>query len=173
MATPTNTSVEGVSQEVYFNNSNQVRGYGDVLELTPVMDTSAYTANDVWFDTTAIASALPTSGGACEITSIMILDEDDQTAAAVTLYFFRSNVSLGTFNGAPNISDANARELQGTVAFAAGDFVDVGGAKVGTVRNVGLIYESTGTSMFVAGTCAGTPTQTASGIKIRIGVKYL
>ena len=69
-----------------------MRGYGDVLELTPVMDTSAYTAGDVWFDTTEIANAFVVSGGAIEITSIMILDEDDQAAAAVGTGAVRAGV---------------------------------------------------------------------------------
>lgn len=146
---------------------------GDVIDVTPVCDTSAYGAGDVLFDSTAIAGAVRISGGRCELTSLTLIDEDDQTAAVIDLYFLRSNVSLGTFNAVPNISDANAREIQGWVSLAAADFKDVGGAKVACKTNIGLMLEpTTGTTLYVAAVCAGTPTQTASGIKLRLGFKW-
>lgn len=146
---------------------------GNVVNITPVCDTSAYTAGDVLFDSTEIANAVRVSGGRAELVSVFLLDEDDQAAAAITLYFFRSNVSLGTANSAPNISDVNARECQGHISFAAGDFVDLGTSKVATLRDLGLMLEpTTGTSVWVAATCAGTPTQTASGIKLGLGFRY-
>ncbi len=171
MATPT-TSAEGFSKEVFWN-TDQPRGSAlTVLDVTPVCDTSAYTAGDVLFDTTAVTGALRSSGGAAELVSVTLIDEDDQAAANITLYFLRSNVSLGTINGAPNISDANAREIQGHVTIASTDFVDVGGAKVGCKTNLGLVMEAaTGTTLYVAATCAGTPTQTAAGIKLRLGFR--
>lgn len=144
---------------------------GNVITVTPVCDTSAYTAGDVLFDTTAISGATRIQGGRVKLTSVVLLDEDDQTAAAITLYFLNSNVSLGTANAAPSITDANARSITGVVPIASGDFTDVGGAKVACVKNIGLIMEaaSSSTTLYVAATCAGTPTQTASGIKVMLG----
>lgn len=151
----------------------QVGTEGTIVTVTPTLDTSAYAAGDVLFDTTAIANAVRVSGGRAELVSIQVLDEDDQTAAVLDLYFLRSNVSLGTFNVAPAITDANAREILGYYSFASGDFKDLGGSKVATARNVGLILApTTGTTLYVAGVTAGTPTQTASGIKLQFGFRW-
>jgi hypothetical protein len=142
----------------------------DVINITPVCDAGAYTAGDVLFGTTEIPGACRSPSGRVKLVSVTLLDEDDNTAAAITLFFFKSNVSLGANNGAPDITDANAREIQGVVAFASGDFVDVTGSKVACLKNIQLILESAADrSLWVAATCAGTPTQTASGIKIAFG----
>ena len=155
------------------NHVGQTGSPADIIDVTPTLDTSAYGAGDVLFDTTTIANAVRVAGGRAELVSVTVLDEDDQTAAALDLYFLRSNVSLGTFNAAPAITDANAREIQGYVSIAITDWKDLGGCKVATVRNIGLMLEPTsGRDLFVAGITAGTPTQTASGIKIKLGLKW-
>lgn len=141
-----------------------------IVELTPVCDTSAYTAGDVLFTTTELPGVCRASGTAVKLTSVSLLDEDDNTAAAITLFFLRANSSLGAFNNAPDIDDTEARDLIGYVSFAAGDFIDLGANKFACLRNLNLILQpTTGTSLYVAATCAGTPTQTASGIKLRFG----
>ena len=171
---------EGSSKEVYISDAlpagtahvGQVNTPGDAINGTPVCDTLIYAAGDVLFDTTAIAGAVRTSGGRAELVSVTVLDEDDQAAAVMDLYFLRSNVSLGTFNVAPAITDANAREIQGYVSIAAADWKDLGGAKVACVKNIGLLLEpTTGTTLYVAGVTAGTPTQTASGLKLYFGFR--
>lgn len=151
----------------------QVGTGGNIVDVTPVCDTSAYTAADVLFDSTEVANAVRVSGGRSELVSVSLLDEDDQTAAAIDLYFLRSNVSLGTINNAVSITDANAREILGYVAIGSGDFKDLINSKLACIKNINLLVEpTTGTSIWVAATCAGTPTQTASGIKLRLGFRY-
>src|SRR5262245_2507406 len=103
-----------------------------VLEVTPVCDVSAYTAGDVLFDSVECPGVFRMSGGTALLKSVTILDEDDNTAATLDLFFFRSNVSLGTFNAAPAITDVNAREIVGFVSFATTDWKDVGASKVAT-----------------------------------------
>lgn len=144
-----------------------------VLDVTPTCDTLAYTAGDVLFDTITCGTVTRRNADVVVLESVTILDEDDNTAAALTLYFLDTNTSLGTINGAPNISDANARKVLGWVPVASGDWVDVGGAKVATVRNIGLTLKAAAASqiIYVAATCAGTPTQTASGIKLKLAFK--
>jgi hypothetical protein len=167
-------SAEGTSKEVYAVDHLPVTTGGIIVDVTPVCDTSAYTAADVLFPTTEVAGAVRTSGGKSILTSVALLDEDDNTAAVIDLYFLRSNVAFGTANGAPSITDANSRELQGWVSLLAADFKDFGNGKLASVKNVGLVVQpTTGTSIWVAAVCAGTPTQTASGIKLRLGFQYL
>lgn len=173
---------EGTSKEVYLADAfpageahlGEVSTGGVIVDVTPVCDTSAYTAADVLFDSTAVAGAVRVSGGKSVLESVTLLDEDDQTAAVINLFFLRSNVSLGTANAAISITDANAREIQGWVSLAATDFADLIASRVATKTNIGLVVQpTTGTSIWVAAQCAGTPTQTASGIKLRLGFRYL
>lgn len=142
-----------------------------VVDLTLSLDTSAYADGDVLAATQEVASVTRENGGPALLESINLLDEDDN-GTALDLVFFDANVALGTENSAPNISDANARNILGIVSIATGDYVDLGGARVALKRDLGLILKaaSGSRSIYVAAiTRGGTPTYTASGIKIRFG----
>lgn len=139
--------------------------------ITFTLDTSAYGTGDLLADTQELANALDVSGGGGLLQSIKLTDKDDQTAAAMTVYILKSNVSLGTENSAPSISDTNADEIIGRIDLGSGDWTDVGGAKIAYKTNLGIpVRVSTGTSLYVALVTAGTPTQTASGITGVFGV---
>lgn len=147
---------------------------GAVVQVTPVCDTSQLSANDVLFPTTAVANAVRNSGGKSELVSVVVLDEDDNAAANMRLWFLAANTTFGSANSAPSIDDAGSRDLLGSVDVASALFLDLGGMKVATVKNVGLVVApTTGTTIYVAATSEGTPTQTASGIKVRLGFKYI
>lgn len=140
-----------------------------VKRVTPVCDTSAYTAGDVLFPTTAITIASGVQAARGTIRFAGVLDKDDQTAQAISLWFMRSNVALGTANSAPNISDTNAEEIIGKVTVTTSD--DLGGCKLGQADGLSLPFELSSGTLYVAATTAGTPTQTASGIVLRIGLE--
>jgi len=139
----------------------------EIIQVTFSLDTSAYASGDVLADTQEIAGAMRSANGKGLLQSIVLLDEDDQTAAGIDVVFLKSNTSLGTENAAPSISDANAREVLGIVSVASGDWIDLGGAKLATVRNIALPVQAATdtTSVYVALITRGTPTQTASGIR--------
>lgn len=141
-----------------------------IATVAPVIDTAIYAAGDVLFDTTIIAGVVPVPGGAMELRSIEILDEDDQ-GIALDLVFFDSQVSLGTINAAPSMTDANGRSALGCVSFATADYIDLGGCRVATKLNLGLVLQAAaGNDLFVAAiTRGGTPTYTASGLKFKFG----
>lgn len=140
--------------------------------LTFSLDTNIYAAGDVLAATQEVAGAVRFPGGTGILQSIQILDEDDQTAAAMTVYIFQSNVALGTENAAISITDANARELLGVIAIASTDWVDLINSKVAQKNNLGIAVkaEDDSTSLYIALSTAGTPTQTASGITARLGI---
>lgn len=144
-----------------------------ILDVTPTCDTSAYTAGDVLFDTVTCGTVGRVNGGTVVLESVTVLDEDDQATAVMDLYFLDSNVSLGTFNVAPAITDANARKLLGYVSIAAADWKDLGGSKIATIRGLNLAMKCDAASqiIYVAGVTAGTPTQTASGIKLKLAFR--
>ena len=147
----------------------------DWIQVTPTLDTSIYANGDLLFDATVITSACLTTGGRVELVSLLVLDEDDQ-GTAIDLYITQLSASWGSINSPPAISDANARGIQGYIPIAAADFKDLGGCRIAQPRvaqAIGVICESTGSAnLYIAGVVnSGTPTYTASGIKISLGFR--
>jgi hypothetical protein len=81
---------------------------------------------------------------------------------------------MGTFNAAPNISDANARNILGYVPVLTTDYITVSGTKVATVRNIGLhLKAAAGSQKLYVSVLndTGTPTFTASGLRAKFGFR--
>lgn len=139
-----------------------------VIDVTPVLDTSAYADNDVLFVPVAIPAyrADGANGPARKLVSVVILDEADQ-AQDIDLIFFDGNVTLGTINGAVNISDADARKILGSVSVVIADYCDTINSQVATKRDVNLIMQN---PAYIGGVLrSGTPTYAASSLKIKLG----
>lgn len=146
---------------------------GKVITVTPVLDTAVYAANELLFNSVELQSAVRENGGTATITSIVIEDKDDQAATAYTLVFANANTNFGTLNAAPSLDDTAGETVLGCVPVAVGDWVDLGGFKVATVRNIGLKVQAAAASTSLWLACvngAGTPTFTASGWKIKVGL---
>lgn len=143
-----------------------------VRSLTVSLDTSAYANNDLLADTQELTDAVKANDSGGMIQSLTVVDQDDN-GQAFDVWILDSNVTFGTENSAPSISDANAVYVLGKIPVAAADYIDLGGVKVASIRNVGLPIKPAagGTSIYVAITNGtGTPTYTASGIKLRFGI---
>ena len=154
----------------------KVGNFQDLIKtVTPVCDTSAYAAGDTLFDRTAIViTASQVQGGIKgRIASITIIDKDDQAAAGLDLYFLKEDVAFGTINAVPSISDANAEHLVGRVRLSSADWTDLGGVKYADLHNLNIPFmlAAGSTTLYVAGVTLGTPTQTASGLVLRITVE--
>lgn len=151
-------------------------GDADVYTVTFSLDTSAYASADLVADTQAVSTtAFDQEGGTIVVDSVVILDEDDQ-GVALNLVFIQDSTSLGTENAAPTITDADARKIIGVVPIATGDYLDIGGSKIATVRNVGLTLKAASGSqaLYVAiVNGSGTPTFTATGLQAMIAVRQL
>ena len=142
-----------------------------IVRFTPVVSTSAYDANDVLFDTTAVTLSDNTTAGARgTILTASIIDRDDEASQTITLYFLRSNVSLGTINSAPSITDDNAAEIIGTCTVTTG--TDLGGCRYGETSGLVLPFELPAQTLFVAATTGGTPTfSNANDIRVRLSLQ--
>jgi len=140
------------------------------VDVTLSLDTNAYAAGDVLAATQEVASAARANGAGAELVSMVVRDKDDQTAAAMTFYFFNADTSLGTENSAPDIDDTEIDTLVGMITIPASAWVDLGGVKVANMSNIGLLMHpgAASTSLYIAATTAGTPTQTASGITVTL-----
>lgn len=147
-----------------------VTGNSSHIDVTLVLDTIAYADGDLLSDRVVVTNAMRIAAATGVLQSIQLIDEDDQ-GIALNLIFLSADVSLGTINSAPTITDANGREILGYVTVSASDYIDIGGSKIATKTGVGLIMEpATGTrNLYVAAVIRGIGTYTASGIKLRLG----
>lgn len=149
-----------------------MRGPAKLITVSFTVETGGYSASDLLADTQEIAEAVDETGRPALLQSVTILDTDDQTAAAYDIYILDRDVSMGTENAAPSISDANAVAiLGGPIAIAAADWKDLGGAKVAGKENIGKIVKpNSGRSLYAAiVNGAGTPTFASGVIQVRFG----
>jgi hypothetical protein len=136
-----------------------------VLDLTPVLDTAIYAADDVLF----VPTVVPLSYG-CKLESVHILDEDDQ-GIAIDLLFFNATASIGALNAAFALADAEARKILARVQIATGDYLDIGNSRIAFKQGLDWILRPGSTGLWVAGvTRGGTPTYSAAGLKFKFGV---
>lgn len=156
------------------NHIGSIGGNTVYIDVTLSLDTSAYAAGDVVADTQAIANALRVNDGTGVLQSITVIDQDDQKAA-LNIFFMSGNVSLGTENSAPSISDTDALQILGPpIQIAAADYFDLGGVSVAGKDAIGKIVKAAAgiRTLYVAvmAGAAATPTYTAAGVKLRIGI---
>ena len=146
-----------------------------IVDVTLALDAGvAYATGDVMSLTAVVDGFFGAADQTAILRSIVAIDEDDQ-GTAFDVVFLRSNVALGaTINSAADISDANAREIQGFISIAAGDYIDLGGVRVATKTGLSLPLRSiSGTDDIAIATIArGAPTYSASGVRLRIGVSF-
>lgn len=154
------------------NHIGQVGGHADVIEITLSLDTNAYAAGDVLAATQEAANAVRVNGGASLLQSVVVVDQDDQ-GVAFDLYVLSENVAMGAENSAPDISDADALKVLAVIPVSAADYRDLGGVKVAALANLGRVVKAAAGSRslwLAAVNGAGTPTFTAAGLKLRLGM---
>ena len=146
-----------------------------VLDHTPTLDTNAYAQNDILFD----FAALTLGAGASEarpvrgtINNFALLDKDDNGNQITVFFSDDSDASLGNFHAGVTITDAHAATILGYVDTGA-TYEDMIGCKV--IRPAAfspIPFLSTDDSIYVGGVLRGsaTPTHSASGITMRIGL---
>lgn len=146
---------------------------GTLLKITNVtlsLDTSAYADGDVLADSQAISACLRANDGTGTITNVTLTDIDDQ-GVGLDLLFLDANVSLGTENAAPSITDGNAANILGWVRVAASDWIDLGGVRLASVPCSIPVKGVSGTDdLYVAAISRGAGTYTASGIVVRVAI---
>lgn len=146
-----------------------------VLDLTLSLDTSAYGDGDLLAETQLLsAEAFHEEGAKAFLESLVVIDQDD-LKLAFDIVFLQSNVSLGTENATPSISDTDALKILGTVTIGTADYKDLGGVAVATLRDLRLLLEaaSGSRSLYVGAISRGTGTYTAAGLKLRIGIEQV
>lgn len=147
-----------------------------LVDVTLVADAgNIYASGETLVIPQLISGALFDKNRAAVLDAITVIDEDDQ-GVAFDLYFFDAAVSLGTINTTAAPSDAAMRSFLAVVPIATGDYKDLGGVRVAHKPNLGLIIKpvvDTADIYVGAVNGAGTPTFTASGLKLRLGFRRL
>lgn len=129
------------------------------ITFTPSCFAGALAIGDVAFATEAIANVVTANGGQFELASIQVSDISD-LGAALDLYFFNANTSIGTEDAAPDIDDTEVlTTIIGPVRIQAADWVDLGANRVARLDNINAKAKAGAatTSIWVAGV-----TQTAA-----------
>lgn len=141
-----------------------------LVDVTLTIETTALDAGDVAADTQVVTGATKAADTFGVLQSLAFVDPEDQKAAC-TFYFFSANVSLGTEDSAPSISDANALNYLGHVDVAVGDYKDLGGVSVAMPNfKPFAVKPATGTAnIYVAMTVVATPTYAGGAATLRLG----
>lgn len=154
----------------YIGNTTR---YNKVVTATMSLDTSAYANADLLADTQAIDGVFRIPDGTGIIRSLVVIDEDDNTLYTFSVWLLDGSGSLGTENSAPSATDAVCRTVLARVDFATTDGIDLGGSKVYSKHGLSIPVSA------IAGTddlglalvnITGTPTHTAAGVRVRIGI---
>lgn len=154
-----------------------VVGDGDLVTVTPTLDTNVYAGGDLVFDLTAIAGAVREIGDIGYLKSLTIIDKNAQ-GTALDIYVAQGSASFGTLNSAPNISAANiaANQVQLLTSFLASDYKTLSGARIATRQDLALeIKAAWGTRDYYIAAVAQsgqTPTYTAGGLVLLVGVMW-
>jgi len=87
-----------------------------IIRVSPTLDTGAYADNDVFFNSTAIPSAVIGNGGCSKLIGITILNEDD-VAHDIDLVFMQKSTDLAN---ALNVAVGTGSKWTNALAKAAG-----------------------------------------------------
>jgi hypothetical protein len=141
------------------------------VEVDLSLDTSAYADGDVLADTQAVvlSSSPPSAGMRGEVIGCTVLDKDDN-AGAFDLVFLDDNVSLGTENAAPSISDTDAEKVIAIERVSS--YTDLGGADVARPDFPPIPFKVAAGTLYVGAISRDTKTYTAAGLRLKLAVRF-
>lgn len=138
---------------------------GVSIDLTPTVDTSAYTSGDVLFVANKLSNATLNTKGMSYLRNILVFDADNQKQAMDLLFFDRSPGSVGTINNALDMTAAQMSYLVGIVNIATGNYTTLKAATnaVGLVTP-NLFFQALQNmkEFWVVGVARGNPTYTSA-----------
>jgi hypothetical protein len=148
-----------------------------LIDVTPTLDTSAYSSGDRVGTVHTITGAGPMGFNAAVLESITVIDKDAQGVALTVLFFESLPTVASADNAAIDLSDANAAKCIGHLSIATGDYVSTASNKIACkVPAVGIPLtpgragvQETIYAVVVSG---GAPTYTASGLTFRYSFRW-
>ena len=143
-----------------------VKGYSVFPTSSLTLDTSAYSEGYVFSDKVEWTNVIRQSEDITAIHTVTIIDDDEQNMA-FDLVFFNADFTAGTKNTAWAV---NMSDCLGYIPIASSDYANFSGSSVASLKNVGLILHSTGSSIFMGTMSRGTGSFTATGVKVKLGM---
>ena len=136
-----------------------------VVEVTPTINTDAYTANDQVGGLMTLSGACDGPGAGAVLRQVTIVDKAKQKAAMTVLLFDESPTVASSNNAAVDVADAQmAGKCMGSVSVAAGDYADVANSSVATKATTFWARPIAGqTTLYALAYTTGTPTYGADG----------
>lgn len=153
-------------------NLFQPAGHFAVVPVTLSADTSILADNDVIAASQEVTNFFRVPGGAVRLHSVMMLDGDDQNTD-VDLIFLNANGSIGAENAAFAVTDVVAATIVGYVSMLASTYIDFTDSRWGYLANIDQVMLGGDTSsVWVGAICrSGTPTYTAAGLTLKLGIE--
>ena len=111
----------------------------DLIKSTPDIAEATYSNGDLMAEQETIDNAVAVPGGNCILQSVTAIDTSD-TGGAIYLIITDSSQDLGTVGSAISAADAAADNSMAIVEL--NNWIDVGGAKVCSKANIGLVCNS-------------------------------
>ena len=152
-------------------------GSGTVIDVTIVADTSIYADNDVLFISQVVTGVSDIEGGTVKLVNAVLFDGDDQ-GAEVEVFFTTSATTPGTINGAISAADTVMDDIVGRAHFIT--YSDLINSQIcvlgGNNAEMPQVMKCAAGSkdLYIWGAVrSGTPTYTASGLKLKLGFERL
>ena len=148
------------------------RVFDNVIEVEVSVDTAAHAAADCVFQPVELAD-ITNAGGCAVITSVVVIDYDDQ-GSEVDILFFDEEPVVGANNAAFNLSDGWAEHCIGFVQ--VDDYLNLAQNQIGQETNIGLVIKpdpnnsGAGRSVWIAGLTPDTPTYASGRLTVKVGV---
>jgi hypothetical protein len=141
----------------------------NIVNVVPVISTSAYTAGD------AVGGKIEAQGATKHglLHSVTVIDKDQQKAP-LSLVLYESDFTADADNAAFSVETADQDKILGVVNITADDYEDIdGNISVATVKNLSLpVQNTTDVSTLRAQLkTTGTPTYTTvSSLTLKLGL---
>ena len=115
----------------------------DTIKRSPDIAEATYQTGDLMAEGQVIENAVAVKGGNCILQSISAIDTSD-TGGTIYVIISDNSIDLGTVGSAVNAADAAADNAFAIVELS--NWTDVGGAKVCTKGNIGLVLATNSAS---------------------------
>lgn len=143
--------------------------------FTLTVDATAVASGEVVAATQALAGVFRVNDGTALLSDLVLVDEAD-LKQPLRIVFMDANVSMGTVNNAPAITDGDAANILGYIDIATADYVDLGGVSIAHIKQQPVLLKavSGATSVYVAAVNVGAGAVTygsATALKLRLGLQ--
>ena len=163
----------------YIGKVNTIRY--KAVRITPTITGVQYANNDILFDTTELANAVESPGGASKLVNVSLWSKSVDVFD-IELLFFQVNQSMGTVNAGRNVSDADwttAKYLGHIVLDGSEDDYNYGNGRIFTFADrpalpIVLQAEAGSTSVYCAAFLSGTdvtPSFSVGDIELIFGLE--